>query len=111
MHSALLKNSSSQLLGNDSYDVGVWSAPKVEQAYILDMDSVEKLAQKSVGAIDLVAHQLFDQMCLRGRRENQQKIVSKMLKTLENAKGVDGKGTRVYLFVLECGNRVVSSLS
>ncbi|WZZ76935.1 hypothetical protein YC2023_088305 [Brassica napus] len=36
---------------------------------------VEKLAQKSVGAIDLVAHQLFDQMCLRGRRENQQKIV------------------------------------
>uniref|UniRef100_M4DCP5 Uncharacterized protein n=1 Tax=Brassica campestris TaxID=3711 RepID=M4DCP5_BRACM len=75
LHSALLKNSSSQLLVNDSYDVGVWSAPKVEQAYILDMDSVEKLAQKSVGAIDLVAHQLFDQMCLRGRRENQQKIV------------------------------------
>ncbi|KAG2246453.1 hypothetical protein Bca52824_086081 [Brassica carinata] len=37
---------SSQLLVNDSYDVGVWSAPKVEQAYILDMDSVEKLAQK-----------------------------------------------------------------
>ena len=81
MLSALLKNSSSQLLVNDSYDVGVWSAPKVEQAYILDMDSVEKLAQKSVGAIDLVAHQLFDQVCLRGRRENQQKIVSKMLKT------------------------------
>ncbi|KAL0800754.1 hypothetical protein Bca101_055929 [Brassica carinata] len=33
---------------------------KVEQPYILDMDVVEKLTKKSVEAVDVVAHKLFD---------------------------------------------------
>ncbi|KAF8046143.1 hypothetical protein N665_3999s0005 [Sinapis alba] len=68
--SMLLQNSNSQFLVNESGYVGVWFAPKVDKAFILDVEIVEELIQMSVETAGFVAHYLFDQLLLR--------IVSKM---------------------------------
>lgn len=73
----MLKNSNSQLLVNDSYYVGVWSAPEAEQAYILDMDVMEKLAQNSVEAVDFVPHKMFDQLFLKTESKRKQRRYQK----------------------------------
>lgn len=67
-HSALLENSSSQLLCNEArHDqiCGVLSAPKLEAAYILDVDMGDELTQKVIEGVYFVAHQLYDQLLLR----------------------------------------------
>ncbi|KAL0702253.1 hypothetical protein Bca4012_058375 [Brassica carinata] len=58
--------------------LGVWISPEVEPTFILD---VEKLIQKSLEVAGFVTHQLFEQMILRGMREQQHKVLSKMQKT------------------------------
>ncbi|KAL0702915.1 hypothetical protein Bca4012_059037 [Brassica carinata] len=55
--------------------LGVWISPKLEPTFILD---VEELIQKSLEVAGFVAHQLFEQMILRGMREQQHKVLSKM---------------------------------
>ncbi|KAL0803058.1 hypothetical protein Bca101_058234 [Brassica carinata] len=77
----LLRNGSSQILFTESsiaQKLGVWISPKLEPTFILD---VEELIQKSLEVAGFVAHQLFEQMILRGMREQQHKVLSKMQKT------------------------------
>ncbi|KAL0899583.1 hypothetical protein Bca101_083544 [Brassica carinata] len=57
---------------------GVWISPEVEPTFILD---VEELIQKSLEVAGFVTHQLFEKMILRGMREQQHKVLSKMQKT------------------------------
>lgn len=67
LQSALPSNSRSQLLINlhNDHKLGVWTAPKVHQIYILDVNKREELIQKAVEGVEFVAHHMFNQLLLR----------------------------------------------
>lgn len=71
--SVLIENISSPLLVNDSRYVGVWLAPNIEESFILDVEVMVELIQKSVESVVLVSHHLFYHLLLWWCKMNQRK--------------------------------------